>query len=100
MLCALAREPMPWSNVHLVQVDERVAPAGHTHRNLTHLHESLAPIAPQIHAMPVEEDLGGRRKLCSITPANYGIAANIGLGSSGTRAARPHCFARAGWSSP
>jgi 6-phosphogluconolactonase len=26
-------------------------------RNLTHLHESLAPIASLIHAMPVEEDL-------------------------------------------
>jgi 6-phosphogluconolactonase len=45
--------------VHVVQVDERIAPAGHPHRNLTHLHESLlehAPLRPeQIHAMPVEE---------------------------------------------
>jgi len=56
MLRALAREPMPWSEVHLVQVDERVAPAGHPDRNLTHLYESLAAIAPQIHAMPVEEE--------------------------------------------
>jgi 6-phosphogluconolactonase len=39
-------------------VDERVAPAGHPDRNLTHLRESLldhSPIGPeQIHAMPVE----------------------------------------------
>ena len=42
----------------LVQVDERVAPAGHPDRNLTHLRESLleyAPLSPeQVHAMPVE----------------------------------------------
>ena len=44
--------------MHVVQVDERVAPAGHPDRNLTHLRESLldhAPLRPeQIHAMPVE----------------------------------------------
>jgi len=44
--------------VHIVQVDERVAPAGDPDRNLTHLRESLlvhAPLRPeQIHAMPVE----------------------------------------------
>jgi 6-phosphogluconolactonase len=60
MLRALADEPMPWKDVHVVQVDERVAPAGDPDRNLTHLRESLlehAPLAPeQIHAMPVEED--------------------------------------------
>jgi 6-phosphogluconolactonase len=58
MLRALAREKVPWVSVHLVQVDERVAPAGHPDRNLTHLHESLlehAPLPPeQIYAMPVE----------------------------------------------
>jgi 6-phosphogluconolactonase len=63
MLRALAGEQVPWSSVHLLQVDERVAPAGHADRNLTHLHESLldrVPIgAEQIHAMPVElPDLG------------------------------------------
>jgi 6-phosphogluconolactonase len=59
MLWALANEPMPWKDVHVVQVDERVAPAGDADRNLTHLRESLltnAPLPPeQIHAMPVEE---------------------------------------------
>jgi 6-phosphogluconolactonase len=59
MLRALANEPMPWKDVHVVQVDERVAPAGDADRNLTHLRESLltnAPLPPeQIYAMPVEE---------------------------------------------
>jgi 6-phosphogluconolactonase len=58
MLHALAGEDVPWEGVHIVQVDERVAPAGHSDRNLTHLRESLltsVPLRPeQIHAMPVE----------------------------------------------
>ncbi len=57
MLRALATEKIPWDRVHIVQVDERVAPAGDQDRNLTHLRESLrdSPIRPeQIHAMPVE----------------------------------------------
>lgn len=58
MLRALAGEDVPWESVHAVQVDERVAPAGHADRNLTHLRESLldrTPIRPeQIHAMAVE----------------------------------------------
>ena len=62
MLRALAAEQLPWQAVRVFQVDERVAPAGNTDRNLTHLKESLlehAPLAPeQILAMPVEaEDL-------------------------------------------
>ena len=58
MLRALAGEEVPWQAVHVVQVDERVAPAGDPDRNLTHLRESLlehAPLRPeQIYAMPVE----------------------------------------------
>lgn len=58
MLRALANDDVPWPAVHVVQVDERVAPAGDPDRNLTHLRESLldhAPLVPeQIHAMPVE----------------------------------------------
>jgi 6-phosphogluconolactonase len=58
MLRALASEVIPWVGVHVYQVDERVAPAGHPDRNLTHLRESLlahAPLRPeQLHAMPVE----------------------------------------------
>jgi 6-phosphogluconolactonase len=58
MLRAFAEEVVPWDKVHLVQVDERVAPAGDPDRNSTHLRESLldhAPLPPeQVHAMPVE----------------------------------------------
>jgi len=63
MLRALAHEDVPWEGVHVVQVDERVAPEGDQDRNLTHLRESLSGQAllrpEQIHAMPVEApDLG------------------------------------------
>jgi 6-phosphogluconolactonase len=59
MLRALAGEDVPWNGVHVVQVDERIAPAGDPDRNLTHLRESLLAHAPlpaeHIYAMPVEE---------------------------------------------
>jgi 6-phosphogluconolactonase len=58
MLRALADRDLPWARVHVLQVDERVAPAGHADRNLTHLRASLLAHAPlreeQVHAMPVE----------------------------------------------
>src|SRR5512134_3208692 len=64
MLRALAGEDVPWNEVHVVQVDERIAPAGDPGRNLTHLRQSLLERAPlpaqHIHAMPVEAvDLEG-----------------------------------------
>lgn len=58
MLRMLAREDVPWDGLHVVQVDERIAPLGHPDRNLTLLHEALLKHVPlreeQIHAMPVE----------------------------------------------
>jgi 6-phosphogluconolactonase len=58
MLRALAGQDVPWAGLHIVQVDERIAPAGHADRNLTHLRDSLigrVALRPeQVHAMPVE----------------------------------------------
>jgi 6-phosphogluconolactonase len=60
MLAALAQQSVPWKQLQIVQVDERVAPAGDPARNLTHLTASLLSRAPlareQIHAMPVEDE--------------------------------------------
>jgi 6-phosphogluconolactonase len=54
----LGREAVPWVGVHVLQVDERIAPKGDADRNLTHLRESLlenTPLDPKhIYAMPVE----------------------------------------------
>jgi len=58
MLRALAPEDVPWDRVFVAQVDERVAPSGHSDRNLTQLRDALLkriPLRPeQICAMPVE----------------------------------------------
>ena len=94
MLRALGDEQMPWPGVHVVQVDERVAPAGDPDRNLTHLRESLlahCPLRPeQIHAMPVEaadlEAASGRYALTlqqiAGAPAVLDLA-HLGLGPDG-----------------
>ena len=72
MLGELATLEVPWQAVHIVQVDERVAPADDPDRNLTHLRASLlnhAPLPPaQIHEMPVESgDLKSAAKAYAAT---------------------------------
>jgi 6-phosphogluconolactonase len=58
MLRALRSLDVPWKDVHVLQVDERIAPVGHDERNLTHLWASLVPPdrsnPVQIYSMPVE----------------------------------------------
>jgi 6-phosphogluconolactonase len=58
MLRALAELDVPWDAVRLVQVDERIAPAGDALRNLTHICDTLlahAPLPPShVYPMPVE----------------------------------------------
>ncbi len=58
MLRLLAEQKIPWDKVHVIQVDERAAPAGDPDRNLGYILESLLDRAPlprrNIHAMPVE----------------------------------------------
>jgi 6-phosphogluconolactonase len=94
MLRELAHEDVPWQSVHVVQVDERIAPAGDPDRNLTHLRESLLANAPlpaeQIHAMPVEEadlEAAARRYAHALeqiagTPPVLDLA-HLGLGPDG-----------------
>lgn len=94
MLAALAAHDLPWEAVHVVQVDERVAPAGHPDRNLTHLEESLLEHVPlptgHVHAMPVDApDLEGAaaryaealREIAG-SPAVLDLV-HLGLGSDG-----------------
>ena len=94
MLRALSQEDVPWPKIHIAQVDERVAPAGHPDRNLTHLRESLlehAPLPPeQISAMPVESlDLEAAAKQYAATLANIAGSppvldlVHLGLGPDG-----------------
>jgi len=94
MLRALAGEDVPWKGVHVVQVDERIEPAGDPNRNLTHLRESLPEHVPlpseQIYAMPVEElDLEAAARSYARTLQELAGAppvldlAHLGLGSDG-----------------
>jgi 6-phosphogluconolactonase len=54
MFRALAGEGLPWGQMTIFQVDERVAPDGDPDRNLTHLKESLPPtVTADIRPMPV-----------------------------------------------
>ncbi len=94
MLRALANKNIPWPSVHIVQVDERVAPAGDPDRNLTHLRESFLDHAPlssgQVHAMPVEApdlETGARQYAANLlniagVPAVLDLV-HLGLGPDG-----------------
>jgi 6-phosphogluconolactonase/glucosamine-6-phosphate isomerase/deaminase len=82
MLRALADEEVPWEGVQVVQVDERLAPAGDPDRNLTLWRESLlerAPLRPeQISAMPVEApDLEAAAARYALVLADRAAAGNL-----------------------
>ncbi|WP_439631917.1 6-phosphogluconolactonase [Gemmata sp.] len=94
MLRELAKLDVPWDKFHVVQVDERIAPAGDPDRNLTHLRASLMDLAPipaaNLHPMPVEaadpeaaaaEYARELERLCG-TPAVIDLV-HLGLGPDG-----------------
>ena len=94
MLRALGDEEVQWDAIEIIQVDERVAPAGDPERNLTHLHENVlahTPLRPeQIHAMPVEsQDLETAATQYAQTIADLAGSpsvldlAHLGLGADG-----------------
>jgi len=81
----LAAADLDWDRVDLYQVDERVAPAGHSDRNLTGLASALLPLVPAIfHPMPVEDadlDAAAQRYAADL-PGRLDII-HLGLGSDG-----------------
>jgi 6-phosphogluconolactonase len=81
----LADEDVPWENVELFQVDERIAPMGDDDRNLTHLRESLPAAAwEKMHPMPVEsadlETAAGQ--YAAILPRQLDVV-HLGIGPDG-----------------
>lgn len=84
---ALARRPLDWARVDVVQVDERVAPPGHPDRNLAMVVATLGVTAARIVPVPVE--LGADRAAHQATALLHGIAprgldvVQLGLGEDG-----------------
>src|SRR5579859_4331934 len=94
MFNQLAAERLPWNRVHILQADERVAPAGGAERSLTNLelnllmHLSLPH--PELHPMPVEmADLEAGARSYAHALAQLGGAppvldlVHLGLGADG-----------------
>lgn len=92
MLEALGDEDVPWQAVHVLQVDERLAPEGDPARNLTQLRACLldrtALPASHLHAMPVEDpDAGARAYAATLaelagSPPRLDLV-QLGLGDDG-----------------
>jgi 6-phosphogluconolactonase len=85
MVSALAEEQLPWAQVALYQVDERVAPDGTPDRNLTQLVTALPEDAAvaELHAMPVTGDLdAGAVTYAAELPGRLDLV-HLGLGSDG-----------------
>jgi len=81
----LAGEDVPWDDVELFQVDERVAPYGDDARNLTHLEESLPSAAwARMRPMPVESDDldAAAAEYAALLPDTLDLA-HLGLGPDG-----------------
>jgi 6-phosphogluconolactonase len=89
---ALTNCDVPWTNVHVFQVDERIAPPGHEDRNLVQLHAHLlsrvALPFENIHPMPVEVAPPGEaarryERLIRSTCGGVLDVVHLGLGDDG-----------------
>ena len=87
MFAALGEHDVPWNEVGIWQVDERVAPRGDDDRGLTHLLTSLPAAArAHVHEMPVdgrESELEAHAATyASGLPARFDVV-HLGLGDDG-----------------
>jgi 6-phosphogluconolactonase len=84
MFAELAKLDMPWADVELFQVDERVAPDGDPDRNLTHLRESIGDAPARVHPMPVNDaDLdAAAAAYATVLPQRFDLV-HLGLGPDG-----------------
>ena len=55
MFAELSNQQVPWEQVVIYQVDERVAPLGDPDRNLSHLRDALGSAPAVVKAMPVND---------------------------------------------
>jgi 6-phosphogluconolactonase len=84
MFAELAKKDVPWADVELFQVDERVAPEGDPDRNLTHLRESIGDAPARVHPMPVNDpDLEvAAAAYATVLPQRFDLV-HLGLGPDG-----------------
>jgi 6-phosphogluconolactonase/glucosamine-6-phosphate isomerase/deaminase len=75
---------VPWEQVTIFQVDERIAPEGDVTRNLTNLQASLGTRSPTIMAMPVNDDdlEVAADRYAALIPERFDIV-HLGLGPDG-----------------
>lgn len=93
MLKQLSKADLPWQRINLFQVDERLAPDGHSDRNLTQLFQAIAdtPMVTQLRIFPMPvtaEDLDVAAKeytevLNEVTEGKGLDMIHLGLGSDG-----------------
>jgi 6-phosphogluconolactonase len=84
MFAELASQDVPWADVELFQVDERVAPDGDLVRNLTHLRKSIGDAPARVHPMPVSDpDLdAAAAAYATVLPQRFDLV-HLGLGPDG-----------------
>ena len=84
MFAELAAETVPWEQVVIYQVDERVAPPGDPDRNLTHLVQALGSAPAQVRPMPVNDaDLpAAAAGYAEVLPEHFDLV-HLGLGPDG-----------------
>lgn len=84
MFAELAKQDVPWADVELFQVDERVAPDGDPDRNLTHLYQSIGSAPARVHPMPVNDpDLDkAASEYAAALPERFDLV-HLGLGPDG-----------------
>lgn len=84
MLELLAGVDLPWGDVHVFQVDERIAPHGDRARNANAIIAALGGLPACLHLMPVtadDPDAAARRYGAQL-PESFDVV-HLGLGSDG-----------------
>jgi 6-phosphogluconolactonase len=84
MFAELAGDEVPWKQVTIYQVDERVAPPDDPDRNLVHLKQALGSAPAQVRPMPVNDtDLeAAARRYGASLPEQFDLV-HLGLGPDG-----------------